>query len=687
LLGFDVENPVPAQTVLSFAPAAATPPFVLPAGSEFEGTDPEQNRVAFRTLRDTPVQAAKLQAVQVDDGSGSPVDRTHDFFDGFPIQPLGTHPAAGAALYLGFDALASGALALGLRIEGPVSDRAERRRIIEEAAGEVAACRPFTTRFQCTPLPPAPALSLPPHHSAAIVWEVFTNTGWAAVTPDDNTRSLTLSGLVVFNLPVNLATTTLHAGETALYYIRCRMIAGQFDAIPVLLDVIVNAAPAEQSVPVTESFVIKAGATVSGPAPSAGDLVQLTFTATAAGLIQSLTFGTGSGPQVRVLGYTAPSGASAGSLILDLELAGIGSGLPAQQINLTQPQVDAASISVYTLAGAVWQQWTARDDFDSSSRTDFHFVLDAVAGTVTFGSGERGQTPQANSLILVRYRTTRASTGNIAAHTVNRARTSAFNDWLLKPLPAPNPTNRAAADGGAEMETLDHALGRAVEVLHAHERLLDLATSLRTTTLDQIDGTVVRGLEAPWRGVNLLDLERLALSVPGTRVARAHGWASLDADYPCMVAPGVATIVIVPEYPVDMPVPSPGLLDRVWRYLNRRRLVATTLKVTGPIYTQVTITASVSIRAGASPASVTARIQSALKAFLDPLHGGPASRGWPFGRSVYRAEILQLIQDVPGVDYVGSLSMQSDSGGPQCGDIPLCPAALTYSGTHTIEVI
>src|SRR5215831_7849621 len=78
LLGFQVQAPSPAEAVLSFAPAAATPPFVLPVGSEFEGTDPDQNRIAFRTLRHTPVQPANLQAVLVDDGSGTPVDRTHD---------------------------------------------------------------------------------------------------------------------------------------------------------------------------------------------------------------------------------------------------------------------------------------------------------------------------------------------------------------------------------------------------------------------------------------------------------------------------------------------------------------------------------------------------------------------------------------------------------------------------------
>ena len=63
LLGFDIQNPIPAVTLLSFAPAAATPPFVLPAGSEFEGIDPDQNRIGFRLLRNLSVQPANLEAV------------------------------------------------------------------------------------------------------------------------------------------------------------------------------------------------------------------------------------------------------------------------------------------------------------------------------------------------------------------------------------------------------------------------------------------------------------------------------------------------------------------------------------------------------------------------------------------------------------------------------------------------
>jgi hypothetical protein len=45
-----------------------------------------------------------------------------------------------------------------------------------------------------------------------------------------------------------------------------------------------------------------------------------------------------------------------------------------------------------------------------------------------------------------------------------------------------------------------------------------------------------------------------------------------------------------------------------------------------------------------------------------------------------------LIADVPGVDYVKSLTLAADSGTAQCGDIALCPTFLVTSGPHQILV-
>lgn len=701
LLGFQTADPQAASVTLSFTPVPATSPFLLPAGSEFEGVSPDQNVVPFRTLSPVTISVVTLSAVQVEAASGGLVDHTQDFKDGFAIKLLDINPQPPAAFYLGFDAITPLVpVALGFRFAGPGQDSAERKRIMEEAAAQADACRPVEPRFDCGAPPAAPlAPLLPPHHSVRIVWEAFTSAGWTAIDAAgvaDDTRSFTLDGIVQLTLPANITKTAIGGVAASLFYVRARMTAGAFDAVPEILDIAVNAVPAEQAVPAGQTFLIKAGLLPTGSAPGAGDQVRLTMDLDAQKVIQGLAFGSGTGPNVRVWSYTAPTAASTGAMVIDLELAGAGTGLPDQQVSLAHAQVQESSPEVYTLAGTGWQQWSRRNDFLASSRTDYNFVLDPTTATVTFGSGERGQAPPAGSLILTRYRTTLAGSGNLAARSITRLRKSPVNDALLSSLAQAIrdqlktiATNRSAAVNGAGAESLDNGLGRAVEVLHAHERLLDLAEQVGVTTLDQIDRNKVRALVAPFRAVNLLDTERIALSVPGTRVERARAWAALHPSYPCLEALGVVTVVIVPDAPVspDVPVPSPGLLDAVWRYLNRRRMICTNLQVTGPQYIEVTVTASVRTRTGHSAANVKDRIANSLAVFLEPLAGGPDSLGWPFGRSVYRSEILQLIQNVLGVDHVESLSMQAGDSAQQCGDIALCPLALVRSGAHQLEVL
>ena len=43
---------------------------------------------------------------------------------------------------------------------------------------------------------------------------------------------------------------------------------------------------------------------------------------------------------------------------------------------------------------------------------------------------------------------------------------------------------------------------------------------------------------------------------------------------------------------------------------------------------------------------------NALRQFFDPLTGGENHEGWPFGRNVYVSEVYQLLDSLPGIDYV-----------------------------------
>jgi predicted phage baseplate assembly protein len=158
-------------------------------------------------------------------------------------------------------------------------------------------------------------------------------------------------------------------------------------------------------------------------------------------------------------------------------------------------------------------------------------------------------------------------------------------------------------------------------------------------------------------------------------------------SFPCYKAPGVITVIVLPHLPQGGPIPTPGLLNAVAEYLRPKRVIGTRVEVVGPTYLTVAVQASVQSQTGANRGALQQAVVAAINKFLDPIEGGPDGTGWPFGRDVYRSEIMKVIDSVPGVDYVVSLALLSDCGTPQCGNVCLGPTWLVKAGTHQITVI
>jgi predicted phage baseplate assembly protein len=265
-------------------------------------------------------------------------------------------------------------------------------------------------------------------------------------------------------------------------------------------------------------------------------------------------------------------------------------------------------------------------------------------------------------MVVAQYRTTRAERGNLPAGAIrgladsphNRALLSDFEGVAGQLLTIENP---APAAGGTAGEILADVAGRAIMLMNT-----------------------------PRRAVTIEDYERLALETPGAHVARATARANFDPDFPNRVSVGTTTVIALPETPEPRPAPSPGLLRIITSYLYRRRVIGTRVKVVGPNYKVVTVHARVRARPGANRLEVRSHTVAALNAFFHPLTGGPDRTGWPFGRDVYRAEVLQTIDEVPGVDYVEALELIPGQGRPVSGNVSLAPLELLAAGEHRIEV-
>lgn len=604
LMGYTPKPPIAAHVPLTFTGAG-----LIPTGTQFA----TPGGIAFRMLRDVTIAPTQFTALQVDAGAGVLIDQTSQLAAAANVRIFGLDPAPGAIAYFGF-----------------------------------------------TQLPPAAPLTLyfwlaeTGGGIATLQWEAYTGGAnpWTSVTINhDGTRSLTQNGEFELAIPAGLVQTALGEVAAPLFYLRCRVTSASYDATPLVIRVAPNTVLLEQAVPVVETYQIAPGAAIAGPVPGPGALISFDCTMDVAGIIQSLTFlapGTAGDPVVRVVSYQPPAAPVPGSLTLELAHTDDDSlllpGAPLQQ----------SSIHLFTHDGAAWQEWQRRNDFDSSTRTDFHFVVDPTSGALSFGDGERGRALPFGVLIFAQYRVTLADQGNVAPGSVT-----------VSPIAAIAVDNLGPAFGGAAQETIESAMGRAAAVLYCH----DPASP-----------------HPPTNGVNLLDYERLALSVPHTRVARAKAYANLDGRYPCLTAPGTVTVVIIPDMRIPEPVPSAHLLQAVSDYICPRRTVCTQVQVIGPTYVVVTVSATVTVVADSNAASVHAAIIATLNAFLDPLTGGPSGNGWPFGRDVYRVEIMQLITEVEGVDYVTGLTLAADGASPNCGNLSICAGSLVSPGAHQIAI-
>lgn len=318
-----------------------------------------------------------------------------------------------------------------------------------------------------------------------------------------------------------------------------------------------------------------------------------------------------------------------------------------------------------------WRDFTRVDDFDASKPTDPHFTLDALTGEILFGDGENGHVPQSpedeyrENIRVIAYRTTAGDSGSVLKESLTSI-VEPFGINLSDALKSLRVVNRREATGGALRETLEEAKTRVRR---------DLKTRFQAVTSD--------------------DYEYLARATPGLRVARSKAIALYKpgmANYPAQEAPASVTVVVVPYSPAVKPVPSEAFLRTVCRHLDKHRLVTTKVYVIAPAYVQVSVQATVSLKTGFEATTVRQRVVTGLNNFLRPLpvETDPASTGWPFGRTVFKSEIYQVIELVEGVDCVERVALTAtgtDIARDADGNILIPPQALVFPGEHRIEMM
>ncbi len=679
LLGVTPEPPRAARNVLSFA-LKQTNPRELPVGAQFFARDLSGSPVPFRLLETVTVVPGQLETVQVKDRDGFH-DVANRLLTGEQVPIFGPVPEIGGEIYFGFSQPldVNTPISLYFQFGGGHSGADERRRILEESEARRRACSPPSigcdansrqTEIDIT----EETQRLLRNNRVRTVWEFFSGTGatgWQPLGQDaveDDTSAFTLDGRVQFRLPAVMVKKIV--GRRASFYLRCRFEAGAYDAPPQLSAVVLNGAMSEQAVPLAMKLFIAKEAGIRGTEPAPAQQTNIRFRLDEHGVISRLSFGAEpNDPQFTVLAFQKPTPADFGTLTLEGVTLGGGDGAPNQEFNLTNFPVQQSSLTLLSLETTgtpprpEWRRWTLRQDFDASKRSDAHFLLDATKGTLIFGDGEKGRVPQPDAAFFTIYNWTRAENGNLSGHEPMEFINGPFNRALIPNLDQvieefESITNAMSSIAGAPAETLDGAATRAIKMLNQTNR-----------------------------AVTLKDYERLALATPGTQLARAEARANRHPSFACLKATGLITLVVLPNMPVTRPTPSGGLKRAVASYLQNKRVIGTRVVVVGPDYLEISVLAKVKAFAGVSRTNLQQKIIAALNNFLNPLTGGPEGTGWPLGRDLYRSEVMQLIDQIVGVDNVVSLELAAGGCGPQCGNICLGPTSLIAAGDHVIEVI
>jgi predicted phage baseplate assembly protein len=343
--------------------------------------------------------------------------------------------------------------------------------------------------------------------------------------------------------------------------------------------------------------------------------------------------------------------------------------LPGPRLEVREPEMpSAAELEVITreegedaitiipdAAGRpkdIWVRWHEAPDFYASVPRSRHYVIDHLTGEIRFGDGLNGLIPPigAGNIRLARYQIGGGKVGNRAEGTIVQLKTTVpYVDKV---------TNTEASAGGADAETIDSLIMRSP-----------------------------RTIRHGGRAITVEDYEDLAmLASPDVARSKSIPLRNLVED-PLGEQPktlGEVSVIIVPRSTEAKPLPSLELLSRVQDYLEAQSIPTSHVSVVGPLYIRVDVTLEISLVSLEGATAVEQAIQQRLAVFLHPLTGGLDGAGWDFGRRPHRSDLYALIEAVPGVDHIRSLSILEDEDQPGVSDTG---RFLVFSGTHTISFV
>ncbi|MEZ4868495.1 MAG: putative baseplate assembly protein [Caldilineaceae bacterium] len=320
--------------------------------------------------------------------------------------------------------------------------------------------------------------------------------------------------------------------------------------------------------------------------------------------------------------------------------------------------------------GQAPQPWEEVRDFASSGMDDKHYMLDSVSGEVRLGPAIRQRDgtiklygaipPRGATLTFRQYRSGGGHAGNVASGAI---------DTLKSSIPfIESIENLAPASGGMDAETLESAMLKASALLRTRERAI---------TAD--------------------DFEFIARDVLHRKIARVKCIQPRSEDSE-EIAPNLVYILVIAhvDYPElrlqerQLHVRNEDMEELAMR-LEERRPLTMRVRVLAPEYTWVAVQIRVTVTFDTERDSVERTLLERLYRFINPIIGGEDGKGWPFGRTVFEADIVRQLPAIPGVLIRGVEMYEADrEGNPQGArreSIRLVRHGVAASGLHSVVFV
>ncbi|MEX2430569.1 MAG: baseplate J/gp47 family protein [Dehalococcoidia bacterium] len=344
---------------------------------------------------------------------------------------------------------------------------------------------------------------------------------------------------------------------------------------------------------------------------------------------------------------------------IDAELAGIGTSLPGLSVTVRRPPIVASTgdesdlivaveaspgelaerVPVMQHTGKVYRVWREVDSFTDLGPDRLAYMVDRIAGRITFAPAARlarkdgpeledvpvalAAVPRAGREIRIWYRRGGGPAGNVGAGTLT---------VLKDTISGAEVTNPEPASGGQPAETLENALIRGPQELHSLHR-----------------------------AVTSRDFQLVAETSPSIARARALTQAALWT----YATPGTVEVLLVPAVPEeerpDGRVTAAMMHEHrtetarthIQHLLDERRPLGTACLVNWTHYKAVRVKARIVVHREADQAAIKDRVLERLHQAINPLPA-PAlnAAGWPFGQALRVSHVYDIALKEPGVRWL-----------------------------------